>query len=164
MIKIKEISKINDKLVYFQEKLGKLIFALIIVLVFSSALLRFIGISIAWSMEIAQLFFGWITFIGADLALRQKEHIGIEIIVNSFPDKLEKIIYYLHYVIMIVFLAFIMYYGFDLAISNWSRSFNTINLSYSYATMSVAIGSLLMLRTIVERLIKGDVLPKSQEK
>ncbi len=160
---VEQLSNFNDKLVLLEEKLGKFLFALIIVLVFMAAALRFMGISIAWSIEISQLFFGWITFLGADLALRKKEHIGIDVIVKLFSEKIQTGIYLLHYLVISIFLLVVIYYGFQLTFNNWARSFHTINLSYSFATMSVPIGSALMVRTVIEKVIKGDLLPKSYD-
>ena len=56
-------------------------------------------------------------------------------------------------ILSIVFLVIVTYYGFKLSIINWERRFNTIEVSYSLATLSVPVGCLLMLRTMVSRMM-----------
>jgi TRAP-type C4-dicarboxylate transport system permease small subunit len=79
------------------------------------------------------------------------------------PKKLKKIIYIIHYLIILVFLGGIIYYGFDLTIRNVSRNFNTLGISYSYATAGVPIGCLLMFRTIIYKFISNEIISSESE-
>jgi len=49
----------------------------------------------------------------------------------------------------VAFLAILVYQGFILAFSNINRIFHALGLSYSWATISVPIGSILMIISIV---------------
>ena len=124
----------------------------IVILVFFAAILRWVGISVAWSIDIAQLLFVWVSFLGADIALGEHKHIGVDIITKRLSPKLGQIILLINYVIMIAFLSLVIYYGTVLSIENYSRSYNTIPISYSLATFSAPFGSLLMLITIIKNI------------
>ena len=48
--------------------------SILIITVFAAAVLRFFGIDMSMSTDIAQLVFAWVSFIGADLAMRKNKH------------------------------------------------------------------------------------------
>lgn len=127
---------------------------LLIILVFSAAVLRFFSIDMSWSTDMAQLVFAWICFIGADLAMRQKRHMGVDMLVNRFPVKVRNGIYIFNNILMLAFLIFVIVFGTKLCIVNSQRIFNTLPISYSFATASAPVGSLLMSFTVVKNLIQ----------
>lgn len=124
----------------------------LIVLVFIAATLRWFGVPVAWSVDIAQLLFVWVCFIGADLALRRKKHVGVEMLVDKLPLKVQNTILLINSVLIIGFLIMIFVYGTKLCIENYERNFNTIPISYSLVTLSAPVGSFLMSLTIIGRI------------
>ena len=45
-------------------------FILLVLLVFMSAILRFLRISMSWNIDLAMLLLAWTSFLGADIAWR----------------------------------------------------------------------------------------------
>ncbi|MTI62048.1 MAG: TRAP transporter small permease [Firmicutes bacterium] len=127
--------------------------SILILLVFLAASLRWFGIDMSWSVDFAQLTFSWVCFIGADLAMRRKRHMGVDLLVNKFSLPIQNTIYLCNSVLIMFFLIFVFYYGINLSIINFQRTFNTLPISYSFVTISAPIGALLMLYTIMKRLI-----------
>lgn len=124
----------------------------IVVLVFFAALFRWFGFPVAWSIDIAQLFFGWVVFLGADVALKNDAHIGVDMILIRLPFKARRNLMIVIYCAIMVFLALITYHGFNLVVDNRERLFNTLPVSYSFATASVPTGCLLMIVTVIWKL------------
>jgi TRAP-type C4-dicarboxylate transport system permease small subunit len=148
----------NHILIWCEEKISSFFMASIILLVFTAGTLRWIGHPVSWSVDMAQLLFVWASFLGADLALRDERHIGVDIIVKALPQKIQRIIKFCIYSLMSAFLLFVIVYGISLSMENYLRRFNGMNLSFSWATMSAPIGCSLMLSTTIGkiiRLIKG---------
>lgn len=131
-----------------EEVVAETLMAFIILLVFLAAMARWLGYPIVWSVDIAQLLFGWVVFLGADMALRNNNHIGIDMLTTRLPPKIQKGIALISYILIAVFLAMIAVFGFYLSVINYERTFNTFELSYSYATVSVPVGCVLMLITV----------------
>jgi len=152
-----------DKALNFIKKIevlvGIILITLIVILVFTAAVVRWIGFPVAWSIDVAQLLFGWVVFLGADVALKNNSHIGVDMFVNKFPFKVRKIIKIVNYVCIQAFLLIIIFYGVDLSIKNYERLFNTLKLSYSFATISVPVGCTLMFLTMLEKF-KNAVMEK----
>jgi TRAP-type C4-dicarboxylate transport system permease small subunit len=126
---------------------------LLILLVFVAALFRSSGIDITWSVDIAQMLFAWSTFLGADLALHRHKHIGVDLLVNLLPNTVRRIILFVLYLIMLVFLGIIVFYGTRLSIVNYQRFLYTLPISYSFVTAAGPVGCLLMFTTVCSHLI-----------
>jgi TRAP-type C4-dicarboxylate transport system permease small subunit len=127
--------------------------ACITLLVFTSAVARSIKHPLNWAQDVSLLLFAWVVFLGADLALRKADFVRVDMLVIHFPAKLQKVLYYAMYLIAIVFLGILIRYGIPLSIDNSKRLFQTLGISYSWATISVPVGSMLLIITIILKLI-----------
>lgn len=48
---------------------------------------------LTWSEELSRYFFVWMVFLGAVAALKDKMHLGVDIVVNALPKKLQKVVF-----------------------------------------------------------------------
>lgn len=126
--------------------------ALLILLVFFAAALRWFGIAVAWSVDVAQMLFVWVCFIGADLALRQDRHVGLDMLVVRLPRKLRNGLALALNLLMLAFCALVVFYGTKLCFQNYRRFFNTLPISYSLVTAAGPVGCLLLCTTILRRI------------
>jgi len=135
-------------------------------LVFLSAVLRTINHPINWAQDFSLLLFAWVVFLGADVALRRADFLRVDIIVSRFPEKLREALYYIWYMVAIVFLAMLVCYGIPLALENTKRPLGTMAISYSWVTISVPIGSFLMIITIIIKLVlhRKGIKPEAESK
>ena len=145
---------LNRILLKAVDTLASFFLAAIVVLVFLAALSRWFNYPLIWSVDTAQLLFGWLCFFGADAAMRHNSHIGMDILVRLLPQGAQRGIRMLLMLFTMAFLGIIAVYGFILCYHNYERLFNTIQISYSWATLSVPVGCLLMLRTTPEQLLR----------
>jgi TRAP-type C4-dicarboxylate transport system permease small subunit len=120
--------------------------------VFFAAAFRWFGVSVAWSIDIAQLLFSWICFIGADLALRTDSHVGVDILTRRLPANVRILISFILDLMVLAFVASIFYFGSVLCVQNYRRIFNTVPISYSFVTLSAPVGAFLMGLTTTVRL------------
>jgi TRAP-type C4-dicarboxylate transport system permease small subunit len=134
--------------------IGTIFMICIVLLVFIAAVIRWVGFPVAWSIDVAQLLFGWVVFLGADIALKNDSHIGVDMFVNKLPFIARKTIKIINFLFIQTFLLAIIYYGVNLSRLNYERLFNTLRISYSYATISVPVGAFLMFLTMCQKLIK----------
>ena len=58
---------------------------ILIFTVFAAAVLRFFGVDMSVSTDLAQLVFAWVSFIGADLAMRKDKHLAPQHAQPSAP-------------------------------------------------------------------------------
>ena len=128
--------------------------AAITFLVFASAIARGLNHPINWAVDVSLLLLAWLVFLGADAALRRSDFIRVDILLKKFTPEVQKFLYYFFYIIIILFLAMLVIYGIPLSIENYKRTFQALAISYSWATISVPVGALFMIITILIKLVK----------
>ncbi len=126
----------------------------LIATVFAAAVLRFFGVDMSISTDLAQLVFAWVSFIGADLAMRKDKHMGVDMLIAKFPLKVQNGINLFNYILILGFLIFAVRYGINLCIVNAARKYQTLYISYSYATASCPVGCGLMCITAVKHIVQ----------
>ncbi|MDR1302289.1 MAG: TRAP transporter small permease [Treponema sp.] len=150
---MKQIQTVYRWFCKLEELLVSTFIAVITFLVFISAVARSARHPLNWAQDVSLLLFAWVVFLGADLALRKADFVRVDMLVSRFPEKVQKILYYVMYFLAIGFLVILVVYGFPLSASNAKRLFQTLGISYSWATISVPVGSILLTITIVLKLI-----------
>jgi TRAP-type C4-dicarboxylate transport system permease small subunit len=119
-------------------------------LVFVSAMSRKFGHPMSWTVDISTFLFAWAVFLGGDAALRKDRLVSIDLLVKKFPPRLQWAIACINNIIMSIFLVFMVVYGIRLSITTYHRSFSGLPwLSYTWVTIAVPLGCLLMLITIL---------------
>lgn len=143
-----------------------LLISTVFILTFA-AILRTIGFPINWGLDLALLMFTWSVYVGADTALRDDKMVNVEIFQQFLKPKTKKILQLFIYILILIFLLLMVYYGFFLAYSSRFRTFQGIPfLSYTWATLSMPIPSVFMIITTslkIHNLLKKDSASGSAE-
>lgn len=67
--------------------------AVMVVLVFGNVVLRYLFNSgITWSEEMSRYLFIWLTFLGAIGAFKNKEHLGVDMLIKRLPNKMKRVV------------------------------------------------------------------------
>jgi TRAP-type C4-dicarboxylate transport system permease small subunit len=132
-----------------------LLLAAITGLVFAAALLRFVGRPLTWSVDMAQLLFIWLCMLGANRAMREKSHIGMEVLARHFGRTGQFAVEMVCSALIIVFLAVLAVEGTRLTLLNLERTFGDSSLSYAWVTAAVPAGSLLLAGSLAHNMIRA---------
>lgn len=124
-------------------------FLVMIGLVFLSAVARTLGHPLPWSIDVSQLLLCWTTLIGADIAFRKKKILGLDLFTKKLPVPVQRTLGIVLDIVIQVALCIFIYYGTNLSIASWKRSFQTLKLSYSYVTMALPVMSVLMSISVI---------------
>ena len=146
------VKKVYNAYCKAEEFLFSFLFAVMVALVFSSAIARGIGKPLAWSLDVAQLLLCWTSLVGADVAFRHDKFIGLDLFTRKMPVKVQKVLEIVVLVLMQVAFCIFIYYGVMLSIKSWKRSFQTLPISYSFITIALPIMSALMTLTNILKI------------
>ncbi|MBQ9909453.1 MAG: TRAP transporter small permease subunit [Treponema sp.] len=119
-------------------------FILLVILVFGSAILRFMRMSMAWNIDLAMLLLAWSSFLGADIAWRNGQLIGIDLVTRYFPKKLQKVIMIAVYAIILAVTVTICIYGMRLSWTERLRTFQSLPIPYSLVNLSLVVATFSM--------------------
>ena len=139
------IKKIYEAFCRFEMWAAATLLMAIATLVFVSAIARTVRHPLNWAVDISMLFFAWLVFIGGDIVIRETDLISVDILQRLLPGGIRKWMTAIFYVIMIAFLLVLVWYGIPLLIENRKRLFQAMELSYSWCTLAVPVGSILMI-------------------
>ncbi|MDR1468843.1 MAG: TRAP transporter small permease subunit [Spirochaetaceae bacterium] len=132
-------------------------FMFLVAFIFVSAILRSFRLSVSWNIDLAMFFLAWVSFLGADIAWRSGQLVGIDIIVRRLPFKLQKIIDIFVYVVIFAALIIIAVFGFRLMITEKLRTYQSIPIPFSLMTLSLVVAALSMLLSTILK-VKQAVL------
>lgn len=124
-----------------------------VITVLIAAIGRSAGSPVTSAPQLALLFLIWTVMFGADLAMKSGAHIRVSALPDLAPVGVQKVISTIHAVLMLAFLGFVAFHGWELSMSNWARELGASGLSYGYVTLAVPIGSLLLALSFVRRLV-----------
>ena len=135
-----------------EEFISRSLLALLVLLVFVPAVTRTFNRPIIWSIEIAQLLFAWLAFLGANQAMRAGAHIGVDLLTRNLPPRIRQAVALFNLGLIAAFLAALLWYGVELTFVSVDRRFMTTNLSFAFATVAAPLGAALLLLTTVGRI------------
>jgi TRAP-type C4-dicarboxylate transport system permease small subunit len=139
-------------------------FILLVALVFLSAILRFLRVSMAWNIDMALFLLSWTAFLGADIAWRSGRLVGVDILTSRFPQAMQKIVRILIYLVIFTALVIIVIYGTRLAWIERVRKFQSIPMPYSLVTMSLVTAALSMSVSTILKIRRCILNFKGAEK
>lgn len=146
-----------------EEFIALVLLAGITILVFVSALMRYIKMPLNWAQDVALVAFAWMIFTGSDVAIRGAGLIGIDLIVKHFPAVVRKALDIIFKVIIIAFLCVLVVNGYTMTVTSWARQITTLHISYSWVYLSVPVGAFLMIISTTIKLVERIRTPADQE-
>ncbi len=119
---------------------------LVTVLVLGSVFMRMAGRAPSWSEELARWLLIGIAFISSSIALKRGSHIGITALVKNISYKvLLKVIIQMSNLLVLIFLAYMFWFGLDAAIKAADQTGDIIPISVVYVKLHIPAGALMMI-------------------
>ncbi len=121
----------------------------------------FLSFTIKGSDEINILAFAWMVFPGCACAYREKQHYGIDLVVNSLPPKAKAIAEIIAELLSLVCLGIMFYLSIVLFNKVGTKILTATRISYKYFDAAMVVGFGLMTFYSLKALIEDIIaLPK----
>jgi TRAP-type transport system small permease protein len=138
-----------------------LFLALMVLMVFGNVVLRYgFNSGIAISEELSRWLFVWMTFMGAVVALRERGHLGTDMLVARLGIVGKKICLALTYVLMLAMCAVLFKGAWEQTKINWSSTSAAMEISmglfFMVGLMFSVLGGLIILVDLY-RLLTGQM-------
>lgn len=139
-----------ERVVAAEAAIAATLLVLMVLLIFSGGIARLLQHPINWAIDAATCFFAWACFLCADIAWRRNSLMSIELLTSRLPARLQKACRMVNYLVISAFLLYVIGMGTWLSWVSRARSFQGIpEVSYSWVTMSMPVGAVLLLITTV---------------
>ncbi|MDR0550640.1 MAG: TRAP transporter small permease [Spirochaetaceae bacterium] len=132
-------------------------FVFLVLFVFLSAILRFFRISMSWNIDMALFLLSWTAFLGADIAWRGGQLVGIDIVTRKLSKRTQKFIALIIYIVVFFALGVFIVYGINLAWQERVRTYQSIPIPYSLVTLSMIVASASMCVSTAIKFYDGIV-------
>lgn len=142
--KINWLSNFLYKVTYWVAgTLLSLIFLMMLLQVFCRYAL---GRALSWPEETTLVFFCWVVFLGASMALKDRGHIGITFLIDVFPVRFRNMIKILIDFMVVFFAGYLLIFGWKLSVFVGAKQTTTFwNIPYFYLYLSTCVGGGLLL-------------------
>jgi C4-dicarboxylate transporter DctQ subunit len=126
---------------------------LMVVLVSISVTLRYVfSTGIMWSEELVRYAYIWLIFLGSVIAIRQKAHIGLDILTEVLPPPLRRWVYCVGDVFVMGFLVVQTYYGVVLILKTQGMLSATMRIPMAWVYCVFPLSGMLMFVEMVRQV------------
>lgn len=124
-------------------------------IVASSVFFRYVfGYSIFFSDELARYLLVWVVFLASSLAIRSGAHIGVEIFQRIAPPKVKKMMLYVSYTLLVLFLLTVgVISAVYLVPPLWTQVTAAMGIRLFWIFLCIPISMLLMLLQLIDFVI-----------
>jgi TRAP-type C4-dicarboxylate transport system permease small subunit len=142
--KIKMISDLVYKIAYW---VGATLLSLIFIIMLLQVFCRYaLKKALVWPEETSIFLFVWAALIGASMVLRDREHVGINFVIDLCPVRLRNVVKLLTDFLAAFFAGYLVIYGWRISVFVGLKQATTFwNIPYFYLYLSVCVGGLLLL-------------------
>ncbi len=130
-------------------------FGFLIFFIFISAILRFFKLSMSWYLDLAMLCLAWTAFLGADVAWREGQIIGIDLVTRKLPAKVQRIVELIVLLIIALTLVVIVVYGSRLAWTDRVSRYQSMPIPLALVTLSLVVAAISMFFSTVQKIRKA---------
>lgn len=128
---------------------ASLLLAAIVILVGIASISRAMGAPIIWSIEIAQLMFVWLCMLAADLAMQERRHFGLMLLLDNLQEKTRRGVEIANMIVLVVLITFLLFYAWRNMILMHPRLIGATQMHGSFIHASMVVGLALLLRTML---------------
>nr|WP_275899689.1 TRAP transporter small permease [Bacillus piscicola] len=93
-------------------------FSMTVVMALAVLFRYFLNSPLSWAGEVAVFLLTWISFIGGSLGLKYKAQASVTFFLDVIPVKLRKALLIIGYVLMLLFMAIVLYYSYSWVFSS----------------------------------------------
>lgn len=133
---------------------GFLLACMMVILLVQVFRRRVLGSSLRWAEECVRFMEIWLVSLGASLCVVDDTHPTVTIFFNLFPKKIQPIVKYIVYVLIIVVGGCMVVSGVLLCQKNYAQLSPTMRISYAYVYAAIPVSGGLIICQAVGIMVK----------
>ncbi len=131
-------------------------FCVMLILVTAQIVFRYcLQVSVPWTEEAARWFYAWQIFLGSAVAMRQKLHLRVTILIDHLPQAVQSILDLLTAAAGLLFLAGIIWGSLIMIRTVDPVQAGSFPISTSYLYLSIPVGLAAMLLLSIREVIQA---------
>jgi len=150
------LQKVDNMLGKVLQVLATVSLSLTVIITFLQVLFRYVFKSpISWSQEVLMISFVYSILFGAALAVKNKEHLTVDLFDNLSSIK-EKILVVIEFIVTGTVILILLYFGWELVRANLNSGqiVGILPLKKAYVYLAIPLSALFMLYFHIRKVIK----------
>ncbi len=111
-----------------------------------------------WAEEMARFLMIYMAMLTISIIACRDEHPKVDTILRMLPPKIANIWEYIRYILTIIFLSYLVYYGMRTVMRNLTTYTAGMKIAWGYVYFAVPLGSFLMAIQVLILVIKKIML------
>jgi len=142
------------------EKILIVTISIMVIVVLLQVIFRYLlNNALPWPEELARFLMVWIAMIGASVAWRRKQHIGVIFLMKRLPLSMQRLINQFWLFIISIFLFVLVIRGFEMAWFVRKQVSPALQLSMFWAYIAIPVGSIFLFTEVWDDLL-GEISHK----
>ncbi|EGL82824.1 Tripartite ATP-independent periplasmic transporter DctQ component [Caldalkalibacillus thermarum TA2.A1] len=138
---------------------SKYVLGIIVATMFASIILQvalryLFNTGLSWPEELTTFLMAWMTFLGSAIAVKQMEHISINMFVERLPQRGQLLMRLITKITMLLFVILLVYLGYNLAVNSVNYFSNALRLSLFWPRLSILVGGSIMVLHLVHFIVR----------
>ncbi|RKX76874.1 MAG: hypothetical protein DRP87_10720 [Spirochaetes bacterium] len=151
------IKLVRIMLKYIENSIKVVIFLLLSVMIVNLAINVFtryvFKFPIIWAEELGRYMMVWFAFLGMSIAIRDGDHVKITFIRKLFPRVVQKAVYHLCSIIMLIFMIMVLRKSFSHMSTLEGQISPAMQIPMAVPYLSVPVGMIMMILQIFHRYL-----------
>ncbi len=143
--KIKKISDLLDKITI---RIASLFVAIILIIAVYGAFFRYIlGSPLPWPLPVERILMIWSALFGIAAAFKRNQHMGVEGLIKSLPESFERVMRYIIFALIFIFMGTLFWYGLLEVLNNNDTYMITgrLRISSKWLVAAIPVSALIHL-------------------
>jgi len=167
-----KIEKLSDFLDNVTIKLASLFIAIILIIAVYGAFFRYIlGSPLPWPLPVERILMIWSALFGIAAAFKRNQHMGVEGLIKALPENVERVMRYIIFVLIFLFIGALFYYGLLETLKNNDTYMITgkLRISSKWLVAAIPVSSFIHLihlftaPSMIEERIELDLTEEIME-
>ena len=124
--------------------LSAIVLAAMVLCIVAQVTFRWFGISLAWSVEMSQYLFVWMTFIAGYAGARKAQHIGVEMLQNALPSPVRRVMKFLSWGLAAFYYGLVFFYCVSLWPKLMMQNTPMLKIPMAFVYLGMMIGLAMM--------------------
>ena len=124
--------------------LSAIVLAAMVLCIVAQVTFRWFGISLAWSVEMSQYLFVWMTFIAGYAGARKAQHIGVEMLQNALPSPVRRVMKFLSWGLAAFYYGLVFFYCVSLWPKLMMQNTPMLKIPMAFVYLGMMIGLIMM--------------------
>lgn len=125
--------------------------ALMVLTVLTGVFFRYVIRSpLGWTEELARYLMIWAALLTISVGIRDREHVGIQLLVKKLPLKIGKVTIFLINIMVLIFLLVLTSRGYSMALKGTNQLSLALNITMLWPLLSIPVsGALAIIQQVI---------------